>query len=177
MSFLGVVLIVVFIATAILLVGVILIQDEQGEGLGGIFGGGSATPFGSRSGNVLTRFTTILGAIFLFCAFGIAWVNRSTQSGNVIAAAKQQQANQATAWWNENVSSNQTLPSKNGSTLPTATTQAPSKGSSSSLLPTSTGSGATLPGAKPAASGSSATTSSASSSGAASPATKGGTGG
>ena len=121
MGFLGVVLVVVFIATSILLVGVVLLQDEQGEGLGGIFGGGSSTPFGSRSGNVLTRFTTILGAIFLFCAFGIAWVNRTTQSGDVLAAAKKQQASQSTEWWNASVSSNQTLPG-NGSSGGSAST-------------------------------------------------------
>lgn len=112
MGFLSVVLIVIFIATAVLLVGVILLQDEQGEGLGGIFGGGSSTPFGSRSGNVLTRFTSILGAIFLFCAFGIAWVNRSTQAGDVLAAAKKAQASQSTEWWNASVNSNGPLPSQ-----------------------------------------------------------------
>lgn len=109
MGFLGVVLIVIFIAVAVLLVGVILLQDEQGEGLGGIFGGGSSTPFGSRSGNVLTKFTSILGAIFLFCSFGIAWVNRSTQSGDVLAAAKKAQANQTTNWWNASVNSNENI--------------------------------------------------------------------
>ncbi len=145
MGFLGVVLVVVFIATSILLVGVVLLQDEQGEGLGGIFGGGSSTPFGSRSGNVLTRFTTILGAIFLFCAFGIAWVNRTTQSGDVLAAAKKEQATQSTEWWNASVSSNQTL-SGNGSSSGTST----ASGSSGSTAPAAT-SGAAATSSAPAA--------------------------
>lgn len=114
MSFLGVVLVVVFVVTAILLIGVVLIQDEQGEGLGGIFGGGSATPFGSRSGNVLTRFTSILGAIFLFCSFGIAWVNRGNQSGNVIAAAARlNHSSTVTEWWNASLNNNRQLSGSN----------------------------------------------------------------
>ena len=70
MGLISVVLLVILIVSAVLLVLVVLVQDDQGEGLGGIFGGGSTTPFGSRSGNVLTRFTAILAAVFLFCIFG-----------------------------------------------------------------------------------------------------------
>ena len=62
-----------FILSAVLLVIIIMLQDEQGEGLGGIFGGGSSSAFGSRTGNVLTRFTSILGAIFVIGAFSLAW--------------------------------------------------------------------------------------------------------
>jgi preprotein translocase subunit SecG len=78
-----------------------MIQDEQGEGLGGIFGGGSSTPFGSRSGNVLTKFTSILGAVFLVCSFALAWINRTPESGDVIGAARRQGlTEQQTEWWN-----------------------------------------------------------------------------
>ena len=110
MGIISVLLIVIFIITAILLVVVILLQDEQGEGLGGLFGGGSSTPFGSRSGNILTRFTSILGAVFLFCSFGIAWVNRTPQSGDVLGAAKRQEAQTAQEWWLTPVNSNAQLP-------------------------------------------------------------------
>ena len=56
MGLIGIVLLVILVISAVLLVLVVLVQDEQGEGIGGIFGGGSNTAFGSRSGNVLTRF-------------------------------------------------------------------------------------------------------------------------
>ena len=88
MGLISVVLLVILIVSAVLLVLVVLVQDDQGEGLGGIFGGGSTTPFGSRSGNVLTRFTAILAAVFLFCIFGIAWVNKTPEAGNVIGRAR-----------------------------------------------------------------------------------------
>ena len=64
-----------------------LLQDDQGEGVGGMFGGGSGTPFGSRAGNILTRATTILATIFLLSAFGVAWLNRSPSSDDVEARA------------------------------------------------------------------------------------------
>lgn len=101
MGILGIVLLVIFLLSAVLLIILVLMQDEQGEGLGGLFGGGSTTTFGSRSGNVLTKFTGILGAIFLICSFGLAWVNRTQEEGDVIGAARRRQAEETRveAWW------------------------------------------------------------------------------
>ena len=102
MGLISVVLLVILIVSAVLLVLVVLVQDDQGEGLGGIFGGGSTTPFGSRSGNVLTRFTAILAAVFLFCIFGIAWINKTPEAGNVIGRARAeslQGTSQQQSWW------------------------------------------------------------------------------
>jgi preprotein translocase subunit SecG len=99
-GFLGILLLIVFVLAALLLIGLVLIQDEGGEGLGGIFGGGSSAPVGSRSGNILTRITTILGAIFLLSSFGLAWINRTPESGNVEAAARRLQSDGDTVeWW------------------------------------------------------------------------------
>ncbi len=101
MGILGIILLVIFLLSSVLLIVLVLMQDEQGEGLGGLFGGGSTTTFGSRSGNVLTKFTGILGAIFLICSFGLAWVNRTQEEGDVIGAARKRQAEETRveAWW------------------------------------------------------------------------------
>ncbi len=100
MGFLGILLLIVFVLAALLLIGLVLIQDEGGEGLGGIFGGGSSAPVGGRSGNILTRITSILGAVFLISSFGLAWINRTPESGNVEAAARRLQADGDTVeWW------------------------------------------------------------------------------
>ena len=100
MGIVGALLLIIFVISAILLIIIVLLQDEQGEGLGGIFGGGSATPFGSRSGNVLTKFTSILAALFLFGSLAIAWLNRTPESGNLLQRArieslKEEEEN----WW------------------------------------------------------------------------------
>ncbi len=91
---------VLFVLSAVLLIIIIMLQDEQGEGLGGIFGGGSSSAFGSRTGNVLTRFTSILGAVFVITAFSLAWYNRSVDNSDLLKAAKENLNNQDTGeWW------------------------------------------------------------------------------
>lgn len=97
-------LLVIFVIIALLLIVLVMIQDDQGEGLGGIFGGSSSSTFGSRSGNVLTRATSIMGALFLLTAFGLAWINRTPESGNVIGAAQAEAGQQQSEWWTEPVS-------------------------------------------------------------------------
>ncbi len=101
MGFIGIILLIIFIITSLLLIVLVLLQDEQGEGLGGIFGGGSSTPFGSRSGNVLTRATSILGAIFLISSLALAWVSRTPESEDVIGAARRGalSAQEGIEWW------------------------------------------------------------------------------
>ncbi len=94
-------LLVVFIVTAILLIVIVLMQDEQGEGLGGIFGGGGAAPVGNRSGNILTRATSIIATIFLVTLFGYAWINRTPEHADVEAAARALEAREegVVEWW------------------------------------------------------------------------------
>lgn len=106
MGIVSVILLVVLVISALIIILLVMIQDEQGEGLGGIFGGGSSTPFGSRSGNVLTKFTSILGAVFLVCSFALAWINRTPESGDVIGAARRQGlTEQQSEWWNPDAES------------------------------------------------------------------------
>ncbi|HAK47268.1 MAG TPA: preprotein translocase subunit SecG [Spirochaeta sp.] len=101
MGAVGVALLVLFSISAVLLIIIIMLQDEQGEGLGGIFGGGSTSAFGSRTGNVLTRFTSILGAIFIITAFSLAWYNRSVDNSDLLRAAKENVTNNQDTgeWW------------------------------------------------------------------------------
>ncbi|MCL2791944.1 MAG: preprotein translocase subunit SecG [Spirochaetaceae bacterium] len=102
MAILSVLLLVMFIIACIFLVLMVLIQNDQGEGIGGLFGGGGGASFGSRSGNVLTKFTSILAAVFFITSFGLAWVNRTIDRGDILGAAHRQGAGQTEAvqWWN-----------------------------------------------------------------------------
>ncbi len=101
MGLIAIVLLVMFVISALVLMLVILIQDDQGEGLGGIFGAGSSSAFGPRTGNVLTRFTSIVAAVFLVTAFMLAFVNRTPRSGDLLEKARAQQLQQAGQqdWW------------------------------------------------------------------------------
>ena len=69
MGVIGVILLVAFVIVCILVVCLVLVQSEEGAGLGGLFGGASSTAFGSRSGNVLTRTTYILVTLFFLTSF------------------------------------------------------------------------------------------------------------
>ena len=102
MTILSTVLLVFFVIIAILLVLLVLVQNEEGDSLGGIFAGGSGSAFGSRSGNVLTRATTVLGALFLIISLGLALLNR-TPGGTGVEAAGRQLSNEAagTNWLDE----------------------------------------------------------------------------
>ncbi|RKX88412.1 MAG: preprotein translocase subunit SecG [Spirochaetes bacterium] len=100
MGIVGVLLLVIFIISALLLMLFVLIQDEQGEGLGGIFGGGSGSAFGPRTGNVLTKITSILAVIFLTGAFGLAWINRTPEAGNIVGKARVETLKESkNDWW------------------------------------------------------------------------------
>ena len=105
MGLISIVLLVIFALAALLMILVIMLQDDQGEGIGGLFGGGSASAFGPRSGNILTRFTSILGAIFIVGAFALAWLNRTPESSDILEKARLEQMQEAedTDWWVERI--------------------------------------------------------------------------
>lgn len=94
-------LLVIFVISAVILIIIVLMQDEQGEGLGGIFGGGSAAPVGNRSGNILTRATTVIAVVFLVSVVGYAYLNRTPEATNIEAAARQLEGETTGTleWW------------------------------------------------------------------------------
>ncbi len=107
MSFISVLLLVLFIIVAILLILIVLIQNEQGDSMGGIFAGGSGSAFGSRSGNILTKTTSVLGVLFLVLSFALALVNR-TPGDTGVKTQGQVETTATSEWWNEGSKSSDT---------------------------------------------------------------------
>lgn len=68
MGVLGILLLVFLGIISLLLVLIVLVQSEEGGGLGGIFGGGNSALMGARSGNILTKITTVLSILFFVTA-------------------------------------------------------------------------------------------------------------
>ena len=71
---LSILLTVVYVAICLLLVVVVLMQQGKGGDIAAAFGGsGSQTAFGARTGaSVLTRATTVMGALFMIGAMTLA---------------------------------------------------------------------------------------------------------
>ncbi|GHU53432.1 preprotein translocase subunit SecG [Bacilli bacterium] len=111
MGVLSIVLLVFFVITAILLVLLVLIQNEEGDSLGGIFAGGSSSAFGSRSGNVLTRATSVLGALFLVLSLSLALINRTPGDSGVESAGRRLSTDGAGSSWVEDELNTQSAPS------------------------------------------------------------------
>ena len=65
---------VLFFVVSVLLMLIVLLQPGGSGGLG-FLGGGSQSAFGTKTGNIMTRFTTILAALFLVVSFVLGYLN------------------------------------------------------------------------------------------------------
>ncbi|SUO96333.1 preprotein translocase subunit SecG [Suttonella indologenes] len=78
---------IIFLATAIGLSVLILLQQSKGAGIGASFGAGaSGTVFGARgAGSFLYKLTRILAVIFFISALMMGYVqNKQANSGNIL---------------------------------------------------------------------------------------------
>jgi len=90
------ILTIVLIIVAVLLIGLILLQQGKGADAGAAFGSGaSGTVFGAAgSANFLSRATAILATLFFVLALGMAYLARhnGSTSKSVVEQAAQQAA-------------------------------------------------------------------------------------
>lgn len=100
MNIIGVVLLVVFVIVCLLIVALVLLQNEDGDGLGGLFAGGSNSAFGSRSASVLTKATYVVVTLFFVTAFFLAFINKSPSDNGIESAARKIQGTTTNEWWN-----------------------------------------------------------------------------
>ncbi len=89
LSIIGTFFLVIFAITAVLIIILVMLQDEQGEGFGGLFGGGGGgSTFGATGGSVLAKATTILGVLFMVTSLAVAMAYKSGESDNVISESR-----------------------------------------------------------------------------------------
>ena len=99
MGVLSIILLVLFVVVSLLLIFLVAVQDEHSEGLGGIFGGGSNTAFGSHTSSVVTKATGTLAVLFLVLALLVAFVNKSPAQDELLDSVTTEQVQQTTDWW------------------------------------------------------------------------------
>src|SRR5262249_5335607 len=69
---------IVHVFVCLVLMGVVLLQQGKGGGMGSAFGGASAQVFGgSGAGNLLTRATAICAGIFMLTSVSLAYMSSS----------------------------------------------------------------------------------------------------
>lgn len=87
---LGMVITGVYVVVCLLLVLIVLLQQGKGGDVAAAFGGGGGTQaaFGARSGaTVLTRATTVLGALFMIGALVLAIMGQQ-EPGSVVSGVE-----------------------------------------------------------------------------------------
>ncbi len=99
MSGLSIALLVLFVIVCVLIVLLVLLQNEEGDSLGGLFAGGSNSAFGSRSANILTKITYVAVGLFFVTAFLLAFMNRGTVTDSLSDEAKLKENETKTEWW------------------------------------------------------------------------------
>lgn len=100
MGVISIILLVFFVIICILTVGIVLLQNNDSDGMGGLFGGAGSQAFGSRSANVLTKTTYVLVALFFLTSFGLALLNKTSVAPNLEVPATPAQE-QNGEWWSE----------------------------------------------------------------------------
>lgn len=91
------VLLVAHTFVVLFLIGVILLQRPEGDGLGGLGGGGGNLLSGRAAGNVLTRTTAILATLFILLSLSLAIINGHQSSGSIMDRIAAQPAEPAPA--------------------------------------------------------------------------------
>lgn len=83
MALLSTLLTILFAGSALLLIVVVLIQEGRGGGLGGAFGGAGTQTFGVGARGI-TKFTAVVGIVFIVSAVGITLVEKG-RTGSLAA--------------------------------------------------------------------------------------------
>lgn len=106
MGAIGIVLLVAFVIVCVFSILLVLVQDKENSGMGGMLGGGNSTAFGSHSADVLTKTTVVFVVLFFVTAFALAFINKKSSAKDDLAGAAAEagmisdKSSEATAdWW------------------------------------------------------------------------------
>ncbi|WKC87755.1 preprotein translocase subunit SecG [Borreliella japonica] len=92
----------IFVIVSIFIILLILIQDEQGDGIGGVFGGGSSSIFGAKSSSVAVKITGFFIACFFVFVVLLSFMNTRRADNSFLDDIKTENKNSSTFWDNEN---------------------------------------------------------------------------
>nr|WP_267509953.1 preprotein translocase subunit SecG [Borreliella garinii] len=93
---------IIFVIVSIFIILLILIQDEQGDGIGGVFGGGSSSIFGAKSSSVAVKVTGFFIAFFFIFVILLSFMNTKRADNSFLDDIKTENKNSSTFWDNDN---------------------------------------------------------------------------
>lgn len=97
------VLLVAFVIVCVLAIILVLIQNDESNGMGSVFGGGNSAAFGAHSGSVLKKTTGVLVFLFFVIALGLGIANKASVKEDLSStAAEVQGGTKATEVTDEN---------------------------------------------------------------------------
>ncbi len=88
-----------FIVTSFLIILLVLFQDEQGDGIGGVFGGGSSSIFGAKSSNIAVRITGFFIALFFIFVVALSFINTKRVDDSLLKNVKTNE--KSSTFWND----------------------------------------------------------------------------
>lgn len=91
-----------FFIVSIFIILLVLIQDEQGDGIGGVFGGGSSSIFGAKSSSVAVKITGFFIALFFIFVILLSFMNTRRADNSFLNDIKAENKDSSTFWNNEN---------------------------------------------------------------------------
>lgn len=134
MGAISIVLLVAFVIVCVFLVLLVLVQDQDNSGMGGMLGGGNSAAFGAHSASVLTKATGVFVALFFIVVFALAFANRKSSRSHIddlSEAAKSMNIQSdaaagasASDWWKESNKA-ETPVSESSETVPEAVSEEP----------------------------------------------------
>ena len=92
MGVLSIILLVLFVISALVLIFLVAVQNDKSQGLGGIFGGSSDSTFGTGSSRFLTKATTIVAIAFVLLALLVGITTKTDASSSLLDTAAAVQA-------------------------------------------------------------------------------------
>lgn len=107
MGVIAIILLVAFVIVCIFSVLLIMVQNDESGGMGGLLGGRGTAAFGSHSASVLTKTTLVLVVLFFAFSISLAVVHKKPRVAadlmpQVTAPAVNAETNDSpsTEWWN-----------------------------------------------------------------------------
>ncbi|ACH94317.1 preprotein translocase SecG subunit [Borrelia recurrentis A1] len=93
-----------FVIISFMIILLVLFQDEQGDGIGGVFGGGSSSIFGARSSSVAIKITAFFITLFFVFVIALSFINTKRVDSDLLRNVKVDE--KSSTFWNDDENKN-----------------------------------------------------------------------